>query len=169
MYVFFKKGLSDARMQELLGVSNFCSAPFGTEEFELQTYGERNKHFTFTSAGLPQFTALGTKEASPPTYYFLGGHNDAITEGFLPNYVQGLHDWETEASQHLENHPFQGIRIERPSNFSSIATPTDDKVQDILRGKRPVSDLKQVVQEWRDGGGEEGRTFYTNVMKQYGR
>jgi putative aldouronate transport system substrate-binding protein len=169
MYVFIKKGLSDARVQELLGVSNFCSAPFGTEEFELQTYGERNKHFTFNSAGLPQFTPLGTKEASAPTYYFLGGHNDAITESFLPNYVQGLHDWETEASQHLENHPFQGIRIERPSNFSSIATPTDDKVQDILRGKRPVSDLKQVIQEWRDGGGEEGRTFYTNVMKQYGR
>jgi putative aldouronate transport system substrate-binding protein len=165
MYVFIKQGLGDERTKELLRVANWCSAPFGTEEFELRTYGVRDKHFTLGASG-PQFTTLGQKEASAPTYYFLGGHVPETTQSGLPGYVQALYDWETEASKYLEQNPFAAIRVEDPSNFAAIQTPTEDKVNDILRGKRPVSDLKQVVQEFKAGGGDEGRTFYQKVLEE---
>jgi putative aldouronate transport system substrate-binding protein len=164
MYVFIKQGLGEDRTKELLRVANWCSAPFGTEEFELRTYGVRDKHFTMGANG-PQFTSLGNKEAAGPTYYFLGGHVPEITQSGLPGYVQALWDWESEASKHLEDDPFGAIRVEDPSNFAAIQTPTEDKVNDIIRGKRPLSDLKQVVQEFKSGGGDEGRTFYQKVLE----
>jgi putative aldouronate transport system substrate-binding protein len=168
MYVFIKKDLGEDRTKELLRVANFCSAPFGTEEFELMQYGVRDKHFKITPQG-PQFTPLGNKEAASPTYYFIGGHVPEITESGLSGYVQAMYDWQTEAAKHLEDHPFVGIRTEEPSNFAAAQQPFIDKVNDIMRGKRPLSDLKQVVQEWRDAGGEEARAFYTKVMQDNNR
>ena len=62
-----------------------------------------------------------------------------------------------------------GLTLEVPANFSKVNQPTEDKMVDIIRGRRPVSDLDQVVSEWRSGGGEEGRTFFAKALSDNGR
>jgi putative aldouronate transport system substrate-binding protein len=167
MFVFIKKGLGDARTRELLALSNWTSAPFGTQEYELVTNGVEGKHYNIKDGAVEQ-TALGRKEVAP-TYMFLSGRPPANEKVQYKGLVQALYDWQTQASKLLENDPFVGIRVEVPSKMAGLAQPTEDKMQEILRGKRPVSEWAKIVKEWQDGGGNEAREFYMKVARENGR
>nr|WP_202894513.1 extracellular solute-binding protein [Kribbella italica] len=168
IFTFVKKGLGQERIKELLGVLNYTAAPFGTEEYQLAAYGEEGKHYTKESSGAPKLTALGTKEVAN-TYIFLGGRPDAITQSQYPGYVEAMNTWQNESCKRFDKNPFEGIRVEAPSKLAGLNQPFDDKLQDIFRGRRPVSELKAAVEAWRSGGGDEGRDFYAKVLSDNGR
>ncbi|MEN3533716.1 extracellular solute-binding protein [Microbispora sp. ZYX-F-249] len=167
MFCFIKKDLGDARTRELIGIANWCSAPYGTQEFDLVNNGVEGKHFTLKD-GQVQQTALGRKEFAP-TYMFLSGRPGAITENQYPGYVEAYHGWQVTASQYLENDPFVGIRVEVPSKMAGLVKPTEDKMNEIFRGKRPISEWAQIVKDWQEQGGNEAREFYMKVARENGR
>ncbi|MEV0617232.1 extracellular solute-binding protein [Nonomuraea sp. NPDC050404] len=167
MFVFIKKGLGDARTRELLALSNWASGPFGTQEYELCYNGVEGKHYTVEDGKVKQ-TALGRKEVAP-TYLFLSGRPNANSMSQYEGLVQAQYDWQTKASKILEVDPFVGIRVERPAKMAGLAKPTEDKMQEIFRGKRPVSEWAKIVKEWQDGGGNEAREFYMKVARENGR
>ncbi|MBX6385203.1 MAG: extracellular solute-binding protein [Microbispora sp.] len=167
MFCFIKKDLGDARTRELLGIANWCSAPYGTQEYDMVNNGVEGKHFVLKD-GQVQQTALGRKEFAP-TYMFLSGRPGAITENQYPGYVEAYHAWQTTASKYLENDPFVGLRVERPSKMAALVKPTEDKMNEIFRGKRPVSEWAQIVKDWQEQGGNEAREFYMNVARENGR
>nr|BFE86515.1 hypothetical protein GCM10020093_091160 [Planobispora longispora] len=134
----------------------------------LSVYGVEGKHFTKNEVGAPKKTDLGLKEA-PPTYFFLSGRPDAITESELPKYVETAANWYNEAAKHWAPNPHEGIRIQRPAKYAALEQPTEDKIQDVVRGRRPLTELKQVVDEWRKDGGDESREFYMKVLQDNGR
>jgi putative aldouronate transport system substrate-binding protein len=45
-----------------------------------------------------------------------------------------------------------------------VIVPTEFKITDIIRGRRPLGDLDQIVREWRRSGGDEGREFLEKVL-----
>ncbi|MEV6031703.1 extracellular solute-binding protein [Nonomuraea sp. NPDC052116] len=167
MFVFIKKGLGDARTRELLALSNWCAAPFGTQEYELVFNGVEGKHYDVKDGKVEQ-TALGRKEVAP-TYMFLSGRPNANEKSQYKGLVQAQYDWQTQASKILNNDPFVGIRVETPSKMAGLATPTEDKMQEIFRGKRPVSEWPKIVKEWQEQGGNEAREFYMKVARENGR
>ena len=168
IFTFVKKGVGEARVKELLGVLNYTSAPFGTEEYQLYTYGVEGKHYTKQASGAPKLTALGQKEVSQ-TYVFLGGRPTAITESEYPGYVQSMSAWQNAAAKVREKNLFEGIRVEQPAKMAALNQPFDDALQDIFRGRRPVSELKTAVKQWQTNGGDEGRDFYAKVLSDNGR
>lgn len=168
MFTFIKKGLGNDRIAELLGVLNYTAAPFGTEENQLYNYGVEGKHYTKESSGAPKLTALGQKEVAG-TYIFLGGRPGAISQSEYPGYVEAMSKWQNDAAKLREKNLFEGIRVEQPSKMAALAQPFDDKLQDIYRGRRPMSDLKVAVKEWQTNGGNEGRDFYAKVLSDNGR
>jgi putative aldouronate transport system substrate-binding protein len=168
IFTFVKKGLGQDRIAELLGVLNYTAAPFGTEENQLYNYGVEGKHYTRQSSGAPKLTALGQKEVAT-TYFFLGGRPEAITQSEYPGYVEAMNAWGNNAAKLREKNLFEGIRVEAPTKMAALAQPLDDKLQDIYRGRRPVSELKVAVKEWQDKGGNEGREFYAKVLSDNGR
>ncbi|MBF8185414.1 extracellular solute-binding protein [Nonomuraea sp. K274] len=167
MFCFIKKGLGDARTRELLALANWCSAPFGTQEYELVNNGVEGEHYDVEDGKVKQ-TALGRKEVAP-TYLFLAGRPNANAMSQYEGLVQGLWDWSTTASKLLENDPFVGIRVERPAKMAGLVTPTEDKMQEIFRGKRPVSEWPSIVKDWQEQGGNEAREFYMKVARENGR
>lgn len=168
IFTFVKKGVGEERVKELLGVLNYTSAPFGTEEYQLYTYGVEGKHYTKQPSGAPKLTPLGQKEVSQ-TYVFLGGRPTAITQSEYPGYVQSMSAWQNAAAKVREKNLFDGIRVEQPAKMAALAQPFDDALQDIFRGRRPVSELKTAVRQWQDNGGNEGRDFYAKVLSDNGR
>ncbi|WP_433005386.1 extracellular solute-binding protein [Kribbella sp. CA-294648] len=168
IFTFVKKGLGEERIRELLGVLNYTASPFGTEEAVLCAYGEEGKHYVKEASGAPKLTALGTKEVAN-SYIFLGGRPSVISQSQYPGYVEGMHAWEKESVAHAQDNPFEGIRVEQPSKLGALDQPFDDKVQDILRGRRPMSDLKVALNDWRKNGGDEGREFFAKVLSDNGR
>ncbi|GAA3527286.1 sugar ABC transporter substrate-binding protein [Nonomuraea rosea] len=167
MFAFIKNGLGEARTRELLALANWTSAPFGTQEYELVFNGVEGKHYK-VDGGKVQQTALGRKEVAP-TYMFLSGRPNANEKSQYEGLVQSLYDWSTQAAQLLENDPFVGIRVETPSKMAGLVTPTEDKMQEIFRGKRPVSEWPKILKEWQDQGGNEAREFYQKVARENGR
>jgi putative aldouronate transport system substrate-binding protein len=168
IFTFVKKGVGEARVKELLGVLNYTAAPFGTEEYVLYNYGVEGKHYVKQPSGAPKLTALGQKEVSQ-TYVFLGGRPTAITESEYPGYVQSMSTWQNAAAKVREKNLFDGIRVEQPAKMAALNQPFDDALQDIFRGRRPVSELKTAVKQWQTNGGNEGRDFYAKVLSDNGR
>ena len=168
-YTFIKKGLGKDRVEELLRVLNWCAAPFGTKEYELRQFGKEGAHFTRGPDGSPVGNALAQKEIAFQ-YGFIAGRNPAIVgDPATPNYVNDLIGWANASVKYLEPDPWAGLKLENPANYSKIVQPTEDKIQDVLRGRRPVSDLSSIVSEWKSGGGDEGRDFLAAALSSSGR
>ncbi|WBB50726.1 extracellular solute-binding protein [Verrucosispora sp. WMMA2044] len=168
-YTFLKKDLPAERVDEVLRVLNWCAAPFGSREFELREYGVEGQHFTQGADGTPALTELGRKELGAQ-YTHIGGRVPVkVRSGDTPNYVQDYIGYYRKHIGQMEPDLFAGIKLELPANWSKIIQPTDDKIRDILRGRRPVSDLAQVRKEFLDTGGEEGRAFHEKALADNGR
>ena len=168
-YTFIKKGLGRERTQEILRVLDWCAAPFGSTEYELYTYGVEHVHFNRGIDGSPILTELGRKEISSQ-YSYLGGRDPAVVgSADVPNYVDEYLGYLRTTMKYIEPDLFAGIKVELPSNYSKVLVPTEDKINDIVRGRRPLGDLAQVVREWRTAGGDEGREFLEKTLAANGR
>lgn len=168
-FTFIKKGLGRARVEELLRVINWCSAPFGTQEFHLREYGVAGRHHTQGPNG-PVKTDLGFKEIANQ-YFFISGRSPVIQPyPETPNYVRDVLTYSNAMVKYLEKDPWAGLKLEMPARFKAGLVPTEDKITDILRGRRPLSDLDQVIREWRtSGGGDEAREFRAKALADAGR
>ncbi|RKN41467.1 extracellular solute-binding protein [Micromonospora endolithica] len=168
-YTFVKKDLPDERVDELLRVLDWCAAPFGSREFELREYGVEGQHFTRGPDGSPTPTELGRKEMGAQ-YTHIGGRVPVkVRSGDTPNYVQDYIGYYQKHLALMEKDLFAGIKLELPANWSKIIQPTEDKIRDILRGRRPLGDLDQVRKEFLATGGEEGRAFHEKALADNGR
>jgi len=168
IFTFIKKGLPKEKIEEILAILNYTAAPFGTKEYEMYTYGVEGEHFTRDDNGVPQKTELGLKEAAE-SYIFLGGRPLVTDWVAYPDAVVAAAKWHNDSFKYIEPQPHSGIRVQRPSQLSALQQPTEDKFTDIMRGRRPIGDIKQIVDEWRRDGGNEGRDFYMKVLQDNGR
>ncbi|WP_371780702.1 sugar ABC transporter substrate-binding protein [Streptosporangium subroseum] len=167
IFTFVKKGLPKEKVEEILSILNWSAAPYGTKEYELANFGVEGKHFIRGANGIPEINDLGRKEVAY-TYGFLGGRPLYVDWPF-PEAVKLNVEWQNAGFKYIEKIPFDGIRVQRPSKMSGLQIPTEDKFTDIMRGRRPVSDAKQIVTEWQRDGGDEARDFYMKVLRDNGR
>jgi putative aldouronate transport system substrate-binding protein len=167
-YVFIKKGLGKERVEEILRVINWCSAPFGTEEFQLRDLGVAEEHHTVAD-GYPTKTDLGYEEIGDQ-YFFISGRAPVVGPSpEVPTYVPDLLNYSNAMVQYLEENPWAGIKVEFPAQYSAQLVPIEDQVTDILRGRRPLTDLDRVVQEWRNSGGDQAREVLGQALDAAGR
>ncbi|WP_205327165.1 extracellular solute-binding protein [Glycomyces sp. YM15] len=168
MFTFIRKDLSEERIKECLRVANWCSAPFGTREWDLVWDGVEGVHFTVDADGVPQRTALGQSEVAN-TYLFLSGRANANFKFQYPGLVEAQHAWETNAAAFLDDHPFQGLRVEMPSSLSAENEPMKDAHHEIYRGQRDVAAWATIVDDWRAKVGDAAREYYTGVAEDNDR
>jgi putative aldouronate transport system substrate-binding protein len=168
MMTFIKKGLSEERIKECLRVANWCSTPYGTKEWDLVWDGVKDVHFTVDAEGTPQRTELGQAEVAN-TYLFLSGRSNANFKFQYPGLVEAQHAWETNAAQYLDDHPFQGLRVEMPSDLAAENEPMTEAQHEIYRGQREVSDWATLVADWQAKVGDSAREYYTKVAKDNDR
>lgn len=168
-YTFVKKTGSRARTQELLRVLDWCAAPFGSFEWEMNLYGVEGKHFKRAPDNSPIATDLGRKELANQ-YRLIGGRAPVLVgSSEVPNYVKDLLNYTRATAKYLEEDLFQGIKLEMPSTYSKIVTITEDKIRDLVRGRRPLSDLDEIVKVWRRSGGDDARDFLEKALADNGR
>ena len=163
-YTFLKKGQSRERTLELLRVLNWCAAPFGSREYELVAYGVEGQHFTRGSDRSPIQTQLGRNELAMQ-YALLGGRCPVVVSSEdVPGYVRELLAYSRATLPFAEPDLFAGMKLQLPSAFSKNIVLTEDKLTDLLRGRRPSSDLGAIVREWRSNGGDETRAFLEQAL-----
>jgi putative aldouronate transport system substrate-binding protein len=168
-YTFIKNGLGKERTEEILRVLDWLAAPFGSVENELREYGVEGKHFTRAADNSPFPTDLAHKEIGNQ-YGLLGGRVPSVVgTADVPHYVPDLLKYLRETYKYREPDPFVGLKLEYPPNYSKIIQITEDKIEDVVRGRRPLGDLDGIVKEWRATGGDEGRAFFEKALADNGR
>ena len=138
------------------GVLNWCAAPFGTKEWELREYGEEGMHFTRDADGCPPAPSWRRRRSPTSTASSSAGRRAIVADPRRPTTSRTC----SRTGQRHGEVPGEGPLGRasswrcRPSTPRS-ARPTEDKITDILRGRRPMSDLDAIVNEWRADGGDE--------------
>ncbi|TCB99726.1 extracellular solute-binding protein [Micromonospora zingiberis] len=166
-YTFVKKGVGEERVKELLRVINWCSAPLGSQEAQLRDFGVEGRHHTRTPNG-PIKTDLAFKEIANQ-YFFISGRNPTIGPfAETPTYVQDALAYSNAMVRYLEKDPWAGVKVEMPAAFKANQVPTEDKFTDVLRGRRPLSDVDSILQEWKAAGGEAARQLLADSLPKAG-
>jgi putative aldouronate transport system substrate-binding protein len=163
-YTFIKKGLARERIDEILRVLDWCAAPFGSLERQLNQYGVEGRHFERLADGSPVLTDLGRKEYGNQYWYPSGRVPALVGTSDVPRLVSESLDYARATYAYREPDPFRGIRIDHPPNYARLTIPTEDKIRDIIRGRRPLSDIEVIAREWRRSGGDDGRRFFERAL-----
>ncbi|SBT66219.1 carbohydrate ABC transporter substrate-binding protein, CUT1 family (TC 3.A.1.1.-) [Micromonospora sediminicola] len=167
-YTFVRKGLGKDRVQELLRIINWCSAPLGSQEAQLRDFGVEGRHHTRSPNG-PVKTDLAFKEIANQ-YFFISGRNPTIGPfPDTPRYVPDVLTYSNQMVRFLEKDPWDGVKLEMPAAYKANQVPTEDKFTDLLRGRRPMSDVDAIVAEWKAGGGEEARKLLADSLPKAAR
>jgi putative aldouronate transport system substrate-binding protein len=152
------KKASDARVKELLGLLNFIASPFGSQEFELINYGVKGADFNYDDKGNPVFTDQGKAEIGtfgsawysltrpPASYYSPADPQAPVT---YQGYEKQLAPLGVEDAS---------IGCFAPT-FAAKGTILLDGVgggaQDIIAGRRNMSEWDQLVKDWQNNGGNQ--------------
>jgi putative aldouronate transport system substrate-binding protein len=165
------KGGSPDRIQEVLRVLNFLAAPFGSEEYMVNRFGVQGVDYNFDDQGNPTFTPQGLKDIpGSPSPGQNWGHLAA------PAVVSYSAD-SPEFGQygHAEQAAYIAVGIADPTVGLTSPTAQDkgahldqlifDRVTDIAAGRSPLSDLDQLVKDWRAQGGDQIRAEFQQVLQ----
>jgi putative aldouronate transport system substrate-binding protein len=156
------KKASAERVKLLLGVLNYLSAPFGSQEHANLYYGIKDVTYTLDESGNPALNDRGVQEvqyspwgtiSSPPPYLFdAGGVVD-------PAFVSQAHPQMMTAHDMAITDPTIGLYSNTNSSKGAMLTQAVvDGTNNIIFGREPVSSLDQVVKDWRTNGGDQIRS-----------
>ncbi len=151
-----KKGSAE-RVQELLRVLNYLAAPFGSQEYQLINFGVKDTDFDFDAKGNPVLTQKGKAETGVG-WQFLA---TAMPILFNPN------DVEFAKVAYADQQAMLPYLLPDPS--AGLYSPTDlgkggqltqafsDGLRDLITGASPMSNLDQLLKDWRAAGGDQMR------------
>jgi putative aldouronate transport system substrate-binding protein len=160
--VLRKTTTDDAR--KLLGVLNYLSAPFGTQEYLTMWYGVEGVEFDFDANGNPVVSQKGQTDlfipwpnvgagpsvlynASSADYARVMSRDIAVIQGLgITNPVVGLYS-QTSAQR-----------------AASLNQTMGDGLLGIIFGQNPLTSYDQLVSDWRSQGGDQIRSEFEQAL-----
>jgi putative aldouronate transport system substrate-binding protein len=154
----FKKATPE-RTKELLRISNYLAAPFGSAEDLLLTIGVKDVDYNVDSEGsITVLPPSNTDANSVPWKYIVQRPQVAYWPG-VPDYAKAATDFEKVAISVGVADPTLGFTSAAlDSKGVPLSRALTDAITDLLAGRRPMSDWEQVVKDWQTNGGNEIRT-----------
>jgi putative aldouronate transport system substrate-binding protein len=163
-----KNGTPD-RIKELLRVLNFLAAPFGSEEYMVNRFGVKGADYTLDAKGNPALTEQGAANI-PGT----PGQNWGYMAS-APNVSFSLDSPDFGRFGHEEQGTYIAAGISDPcvGQFSTTDEAKGaqlnlmifDRVSAIAAGRAPLTDLDQLVKDWRSQGGDQIRTEFQQALQ----
>lgn len=144
---------SEARVETLLSVMNYLAAPFGTEEYLFRKYGTAGTDHTLNATD-PVLTTRGASETAMSIMYLADAPWPLYQPG-SPNVSQDQHQAQADLVPTGKKNPVSGLySATATSKGSSLGKKLTDLQNDIMQGRRPVSDWDQGVKDWKTNGGD---------------
>jgi putative aldouronate transport system substrate-binding protein len=162
-YTAISKKADPARVEMLLRVLDYLSAPFGTVERMFLDNGIEGVHYTRTAAGDIKLTDKGNAEAvttAMPLTFLANGPEYVYTPG-KPDITRQIHDWQQELLKISGTNPTNGHFSDTSANKGgSLSTTMNDGITDIVAGRKPLSAFQGLLRDWRSGGGDKIRAEF---------
>jgi putative aldouronate transport system substrate-binding protein len=157
-----KKGTPE-RVQELLRIEDFLAAPFGSQESRLVEYGVKDIDYVFDARGNPVKTTQGQADTLVP-WQFLAVHPAVLYNALDSDFARTAYAEEQAMVPLMLNDPSVGLYS--PTGASKGGQLTQrfaDGLGDIVTGRSPLSNLDQLLSDWRVGGGDQMRREYERL------
>ncbi|MBV8719364.1 MAG: extracellular solute-binding protein [Chloroflexi bacterium] len=150
---------------KLLGLLNYVSAPFGTQEYLTMWYGVEGVEFDFDQNHNPVISAKGQ------TDLFIPWPNVGAAPSVL--YDASSADYARVISKDVA--PIQGMGIPNPvvglysqtnaQRAASLNQKMGDDLMAIIFGRSEMSSYDQLVADWRGQGGDQIRAEFEQALQ----
>jgi len=140
--------------ETLLAVANWFAAPFGTAEYLMNKYGVEGEQYELDGTD-PAPTSRGVQEGgigrqyicdAPMSFYFPG----------QPEVAERQSSIQQRTADRLSHDDSYGLYSPtRDQRASELETPVWDAMNEMVQGRRSVSEYDDVVSTWREGGGAQ--------------
>ena len=151
----------------LLRVCNWLAAPFGTEERYYLAFGEKGVDHKLVD-GEPVKTDKGIADIALPVGY-MGDAPHSLYEPGRPQDVDVQHAYMSKVLPLSTVNPVLGLFSNAAATKSAPALTTlTDSVNDIIQGRKPLSDLDAVVKTWKSAAGDAMRDEFQEQLQAQG-
>jgi putative aldouronate transport system substrate-binding protein len=159
------KKTSTDRALKLLGLLNYVSAPFGTQEYLTMWYGVEGVEFQFDQNHNPVVSAKGQTDLFIP-WPNVGAGPSVLYDASSADYARVMaKDVATIQGMGIHN-PVVGLYS--PTNArraASLNQTMGDGLLAIIFGRSPVSSYDQLVSDWRSQGGDQIRAEFEQALE----
>ncbi|MFV0133355.1 extracellular solute-binding protein [Streptomyces sp. HMX87] len=166
IFTFVSKDASEQQIKDFLALCNFCAAPYGTKEFMLTAYGVEGTDYEMKD-GLPVKTQQGINEVNG-AFDYTGNPAPYIAYPDLPEVTRGMVEWQQRMGAFTRKSSFFGLTVTEPTRWATLADDFEQLEDDVVRGRKKISDVQQAVSDWKRKGGDDLRDWYKKLLDDTG-
>ncbi|MFF6786236.1 extracellular solute-binding protein [Streptomyces sp. NPDC012510] len=166
IFTFISKKASAQQIKDFLAIANFCAAPYGTTERQLTQYGVEGTDFE-RKDGLPVKTTVGVNEVNG-AFDYTGDPAAFVANPDQPEITKLMVEWQQRMGAFTKKSSFYGLTITEPNRWSNLADNFEQLEDDVVRGRKKISDVQQAVSDWKSKGGDDLRDWYKKLLDDTG-
>ncbi|MFE2944588.1 extracellular solute-binding protein [Streptomyces sp. NPDC059255] len=166
MWAFVRKGSPEKLVRDVLAVSNFTAAPYGTTERMLTDYGVEGTHFSVKD-GLPVKNDQGNIDIVG-AFDYTGDPAAYIAHPDRPEIAKAQVEWQQRMGAFTKKTAFYGLTVTEPNRWTNLADNFEQLEDDVVRGRKKVGDMQQAVSDWKSQGGDKLRDWYKKLLDASG-
>lgn len=172
-YTAIKKG-DEKRVRMLLDVLNYLAAPFGSKEREFLEYGTEGEDFTYDKNGFPTRTKQGKQQVEG----LFSGLQTSTTSPFaiIASSFPGDERAQDVKDVYAAEKKLLATAIQNPvvghysdaytQHYGRMQTEAGDLVNDIVSGRKKLSEWKPFWAEWKNKGLDQmAKEFALSIEK----
>ncbi|WP_431986331.1 extracellular solute-binding protein [Streptomyces griseoflavus] len=166
IFAFVNKKASEAVIRDVLAVANVTAAPYGTKEYMATNYGVEGTHYTVKD-GVPTKTEQGNIDVMN-AFVMIASPAPTIAHPDFPEVAKGQVEWQQRMGAFTRKSSFYGMQITEPARWTNLSNDFEQLEDDVVRGRKKISDVQQAVSDWRSKGGDELRDWYKKILDENG-
>ncbi|MFM9609430.1 extracellular solute-binding protein [Streptomyces niveiscabiei] len=165
IFAFINRSASEAVVRDALAVANVTAAPYGTKEYMLTQYGVQGTHYNIKD-GVPVRTDQGNIDLA--SNLALASPAATIARPDFPDIGRAAVEWQQRMGALTKKSTFYGLQITEPARFTNLSNDMEQLEDDIVRGRKKISDMQAWVSDWRKKGGDGLRDWYQKLLDDNG-
>ncbi|MEU7467988.1 extracellular solute-binding protein [Streptomyces sp. NPDC044984] len=166
IFAFVNKKASESVIRDVLAVANVTAAPYGTKEYMATNYGVEGTHYTVKD-GVPTKTDQGNVDVMN-AYVMIASPAATIAHPDFPEVAKGQVEWQQRMGAFTKKPSFYGMQITEPSRYTNLSNDFEQLEDDVIRGRKKISDVQQAVSDWKSKGGDDLRDWYKKILDENG-
>ncbi|WP_217250917.1 extracellular solute-binding protein [Streptomyces sp. AC602_WCS936] len=166
IFAFVNKDAPESVVRDVLAVANVTAAPYGTKEYMATNYGVEGTHYTVED-GVPTKTEQGNIDVMN-AYVMIASPAPTIAHPDFPEVAKGQVEWQQRMGAFTRKPTFYGMQIVEPARWTNLSNDFEQLEDDVVRGRKKISDVQQAVSDWRSKGGDKLRDWYKKLLDENG-
>jgi putative aldouronate transport system substrate-binding protein len=156
----------EKRIVELIHIMEYWAAPFGSDEFTFMHSGIEGKMFHYVD-GAPVSVSNGNQNWANGLNYLCAPGEINYFYANQPGMAQTMQKLQEEQITDAVPDPTQGLYSPTwVNNGGTLTKMQTDAYNAIAVGNKPMSYLKEVIQNWKNQGGEKARGEFRDSLEK---